>query len=212
MGFELISFLVKSLASNNLPDLKGGIAPYYYDWLDHPEYDEYWRKISIEESHSDIRVPSFNYGGWYDPFLSGTLNNFTRMREFGATESARSGQRLVIGPWVHNLSPNGVAGGNAFGIRAGSMFEDIHGQILGYHDHWLKDESLSLVEEKPVRIFVMGENVWRSEDSWPIDRALETKYYLHSKGKANTLNGDGWLSLEKAGEDNGEDIQFPALG
>jgi len=48
--------------------------------------------------------------------------------------------------------------------------------------------------QKPVKIFVMGKNVWRQEDSWPLARARETRYYLHSAGKANTLSGDGTLS------------------
>ncbi len=48
--------------------------------------------------------------------------------------------------------------------------------------------------EKPVKLFVMGKNAWREEDGWPLARAKETRYYLHSAGKANTLSGDGSLS------------------
>ena len=81
------------------PDLKGGLAPYYYDWLAHPEFDEYWKKVCIAESHSEIEVPSLNWGGWYDVFLGGTIDNYVRMRHKGATEAARKGQRLLIGPW-----------------------------------------------------------------------------------------------------------------
>jgi uncharacterized protein len=50
------------------------------------------------------------------------------------------------------------------------------------------------MKEPPVRIFVMGENVWRNENEWPIARTRWTKYYLHSNGHANTLSGDGALS------------------
>ena len=189
------------LPLHEFPELEGGLAPYYYDWLAHPEYDDYWRSISIEESHSAITVPAFNFGGWYDIFLSGTLRNFTRMRELGASSEAREGQRLVIGPWVHGHSPLAVAGENSFGARASSAFQDVQGQVLRFNDQWLKGEPLPVSEEKPVRIFVMGENVWRSEDEWPLDRAVETRYYLHSRGGANTLNGDGWLSPEEPGEE-----------
>ena len=42
----------------------------------------------------------------------------------------------------------------------------------------------------------MGENVWRSENEWPLARTQYTNYYLHSAGAANTLNGDGALSTE----------------
>jgi putative CocE/NonD family hydrolase len=58
----------------------------------------------------------------------------------------------------------------------------------------LKGVDNGLSREKPVKIFVMGKNVWREEDSWPLTRAQPTPYYLHSAGKANTLSGDGTLS------------------
>jgi putative CocE/NonD family hydrolase len=52
------------------------------------------------------------------------------------------------------------------------------------------------MEEAPVRIFVMGDNVWRDEQEWPLARAQDTSYYLHSEGKANSLNGNGSLTTE----------------
>src|SRR3989441_11482144 len=42
----------------------------------------------------------------------------------------------------------------------------------------------------------MGRNVWREEDDWPLARARNTQFYLHSSGKANSLQGDGSLSTE----------------
>ena len=189
------------LPLQDLPDLKGELAPYYYDWLAHPEYDHYWQRVSIEESHSEITVPAFSFGGWYDIFLGGTIRNFTRMREMGATEEARRGQRLVIGPWVHAGSPGSIAGEYSFGTRASAGVLDLRGLILRYYDHLLKDEDNGVMDEKPVRIFVMGENVWRLEDEWPLSRANEVKYHLHSRGRANTLNGDGYLAPESPGDE-----------
>ena len=185
------------LPMQDLPDLKGDLAPYYYGWLEHPEYDEFWKRLSIEESHSEITVPSFNFGGWYDIFLGGTIKNFERMRELGATEEARRGQRLVIGPWTHGGMPASIAGEYNFGTRAAAMAIDLQGLVLRYYDHWLKGQDNGEADDKPVRIFVMGENVWRQEDEWPLSRARNVDYYLHSQGKANSLNGDGWLSPEQ---------------
>ena len=189
------------LPMKDLPQLEGDIAPYYYDWLAHPEYDDYWKKVCIEESHSEINVPAFSFGGWYDIFLGGTIRNYMRMRKMGATEEARRGQRLVIGPWVHGGAPINVSGEYNFGTRASSLVLDLQGLMLRYYDHVLKGEDNGVVDEKPVRIFVMGENRWRLEDSWPLVRAVSVKYYLHSRGKANTLNGDGWLSPDSPGEE-----------
>ena len=186
---------------NHLPlktyeGLQNGLAPYYYDWLEHPEYDDYWRSISIEESHPEIEVPAYNYGGWYDIFLSGTVANFTRMHEVGATKEARDGQRLVLGPWAHGGLDQYVTGEYNFGTKASFLAEDVPGQILRFYDYWLHEEENGLLEDKPVRIFVMGDNVWRDEDEWPLTRAVSTDYYLRSEGKANTVNGDGSLALD----------------
>ena len=186
------------LPMREVPDLQGGLAPYYYDWMAHPEYDDYWKAVSIEEAHSDIEVPAFNFGGWYDVFLGGTIRNYARMSSLGATEDARRGQKLVIGPWVHGGSPVSVSGEYNFGTRAGALALDLQGQILSHYDYWLKGEDNGFVDQPPVRIFVMGENVWRYENSWPLDRAANTRYYLRSGGRANTLNGDGALSLDSS--------------
>ena len=182
------------------PDLKGDLAPYYYEWLAHPEYDDYWKRVCIEEYHSQITVPALSYGGWYDIFLGGTISNYTRMRQMGATETARRGQRLVIGPWVHagagSAFPGRPVGDHYFGIRSYATSMDLQGILLRYYDHFVKGMDNGVADEKPVRIFVMGDNVWRYEDGWPLDRAQSTPYYFHSGGRANTLNGDGTLSPE----------------
>ena len=184
------------LPLSDMPHLKDGLAPYYYDWLAHPEYDDYWQRVCIQESHSDIAIPAFNVGGWYDIFLGGTLSNYTGMRANGASQAARAGQRLLIGPWIHSGAPPNVSGEYNFGTRSAGAAIDLAGAFLRYYDHHLKGEDNGVPDDKPVRIFVMGVNQWRSEDAWPLDRAQPTPYYLHSGGRANSLNGDGALSPE----------------
>ncbi len=184
------------LPLSDMPHLKDGLAPYYYDWIAHPEYDDYWKNVCIQESHSDIAIPAFNVGGWYDIFLGGTISNYTGMRANGASHAARSGQRLLIGPWIHSGAPLNVSGEYNFGARSAAAAIDLAGAFLRYYDHHLKGEDNGVPDEKPVRIFVMGINEWRYEDAWPLDRAQPTPYYLHSGGRANTLNGDGALAPE----------------
>lgn len=63
----------------------------------------------------------------------------------------------------------------------------------------------------PVKIFVMGANVWRDEPEWPIKRAKRTKYYLHSNGRANTRRGDGSLSTEAPGTERPDSFLYDPL-
>ena len=184
------------LPTKDFPELDSGLAKYYYDWLAHPDFDDYWKKLCIEEHHSEIEVPALHTGGWYDIFLGGTIRNYLGMKESGANETARSGQRLVIGPWAHGARGSTMAGRHYFGIMADPAATDIDGMHLRWFDHWLNDGKNGITEEAPVRIFVMGDDVWREEQEWPLARAQETKYYLHSGGKANSKNGDGSLGTD----------------
>ena len=190
-----------SLPLNDLPYLKDGLATYYYDWLAHPDFDDYWKALCIEDQHSNITTPALHIGGWYDIFLGGTIRNFQGMRKSGATDEARRGQKLIIGPWPHSSKGTSMAGGHYFGVAADAMalgLDDIH---LRWYDHWLNGADNGILEEPPVKIFVMGDNVWRDEQEWPLARTRNTEYYLHSGGKANSRHGDGTLSAEGPGEE-----------
>jgi len=176
-------------------------GPYFYDWLAHPSDDEYWQRWNIENRHAALDVPAWNLGGWYDLFLAGTLRNYVGMRANAATEEARRAQRLIVGPWTHQVPMLNFAGEMDFGVSAFSRDLDLDGLHLRWFRQWLAGEDTGIIEEPPVKLFVMGENRWRDEDDWPLARAVDTPYYLHSGGRANSLRGDGTLSAEGPGEE-----------
>ena len=82
-----------------------------------------------------------------------------------------------------------------FGAAASSDAIDLTGIQLRWFDRWLKDANNGVEEEPPVRIFVMGIDEWRTETDWPLPDTQYRPYYLHSAGWANTLSGDGTLSV-----------------
>jgi hypothetical protein len=79
---------------------------------------------------------------------------------------------------------------------------------LRWFDSQLKGISNEAMEEPPVKIFVMGANKWRFENEWPLTRTNYQKYYLHSYGKANTLNGDGWLSTKSVEKEQADNFTY----
>ena len=181
---------------SEFPFLKGGLAEYFYDWAAHPDYDDYWKELCIEDHHSRVTAPALNIGGWYDIFLGGTLRNYMGMGKNGGSEEARNGQKLIIGPWQHGARGTSLVGTHYFGLAADAAALDLDGIHFRWYDHWLKGENNGILDEPPVSIFVMGENVWRDEQEWPLARAQATNYYFHSQGKANSLKGNGGLSTE----------------
>jgi putative CocE/NonD family hydrolase len=174
-----------------LPDPKA-IATYYRDWLAHPNYDDYWKAISIEEHYAQIQVPVLNIAAWYDIFLGGSLRNYTLLKTRGGSEAARNGQHLLV-------EIGGHAGGGRkigevdFGAAA---INDGSEAVLKWYDYLLKGEQNEFAGKNHVRIFVMGKNEWRDEEDWPLARAKNTKYYLHSAGQANGSGGNGQLSVK----------------
>ena len=171
-------------------DLTRSLAPYFLDWLSHPNYDEYWKQWSIEQHYSDISVPILSIAAWYDIFLGGSLRNYVGVKLHGGNDVARQGQRLLVTIGGHAGSGRKI-GDVDFGAAADFDEDQV---MLAWYDHLFKNAANEFATAKPVRIFVMGANQWRDEDDWPLSRARETKYFLHSAGKANSMSGDGTLS------------------
>ncbi len=182
----------EKLPESQYPVLKidglSNFTPYYFDWLMHPDYDDYWKRWSIEENYPDLSVAALHIAGWYDVFLRGSLRNYVGMKAHAHTQWARDHQRLLIGPWIHDGPMNGKAGDVDFG-QIGAMDEST--AILDWYDEVFQRPEK---KDKPVRIFVMGINKWRSEDDWPLPNTSYIPYYLHSAVSANSSSGDGTLS------------------
>ncbi|WP_226037880.1 CocE/NonD family hydrolase [Aquibacillus saliphilus] len=145
-----------------------------------------------QDNRAGLGVPAYHLAGWYDNFLGQTLTNFQEMSQ------ANKKQMLIIGPWGHGMF-NSELGERSFGVNSAGASIDGKDDITSLHikwfDHWLKTDNDSLLnDEDPVKIFVMGENVWRSESAWPLKRTVYTPYYFDSDGKANTEMTSGKLT------------------
>ena len=182
------------------------LAPYYAEWLRHPEYDAYWSSLAIDRRHEAITAPALNIGGWHDIFLPGTLANYTGMRARGATAAARA-PKLVIGPWSHGEF-FGAFPERSFGVMGAAAAVDVTALQLRWFDHHLKDIDNGVAGEAPVKLFVMGPNVWRDEADWPLPDTRYKDYFLSGDGHANTAAGDGRLSLEAPGDQPADSYNY----
>jgi putative CocE/NonD family hydrolase len=182
------------------PLKRNDVAPGYFEYFSRPMDREHplLKPMTINGQHENVTVPTLNAGGWYDIFLQDTISNFKVMREQGSTAEARQ-SKLLIGPWSHGGVGNAVGEIN-FGFGSSAAFIDLQMDFVSlqvrWFDHWLKGIDTGMLNEAPVKLFVMGANVWRDEQEWPLARAAETRYYLHSNGHANTLHGNGYLTTD----------------
>ncbi|WP_256979041.1 CocE/NonD family hydrolase [Rhodococcus sp. 06-462-5] len=197
-------------SSTSVDDLLAKVGTTIYD-LDHLADETYWElpsgaspalartglpdigtqrglrdEASIDEArvagrHGDVTVPSLNVSGWFDVFQQGSLDNFVDARQQGLTS------RLIVGPWAHTSHLSTVPGhlGDVY-YGLGSLPPSPDGTMTGieldWFDHFLADKPADVAHESGVDIFVMGINEWRHEETWPLDRARATAFYLHPDG------------------------------
>jgi uncharacterized protein len=165
----------KFLPLNALPDLKE-VAPFYYDWLAHPPADPWWDWAELRGKYDRVHAAVLNISGWYDEAYGpdGATTNFNGLLAARKSE-ANPRTATIIGPWTHGELERSQAGDLDFGKSAAVDYDEI---ILRWMDRYLKDIDNGGEREKPVRIFVMGENIWRDEEMGPLAHASDTTLFL----------------------------------
>lgn len=170
-------------------------------WLDGPDAPA-WSAVDLARRHCAVTVPGFHVGGWYDIFCEGTLRTYTGLRDHAATERARRGQRLVVGPWTHFNLFGRMSSEMDFGPQANGTA--LVGEMLDWARRAAKGEEV----EGGVRVFVMGANRWRDLEHWPPPGVVATRLYLDSHGHANSLRGDGTLRWEVPADNVADRVRY----
>ena len=186
---------------------------YWQEWVDNPVESAYWKPYDIEAQHHLVEVPALNLTGWNDdPYgQPGAIRNFTGMRKNGGSADARRGQRLIVGPWTHGVprltrtTYNGVD----YGPNAAIDFTEPQ---LRFFDYWLRGTDEGYSTEAPVRIFVMGDNIWRNEHEWPIARTVYKDLFLRTGGRLDQAPAPAGDSPESFVYDPRNVVMLPAIG
>ena len=174
---------VEDYALINVPS-PDEMAPYYDDWIEHETDDAYWKRWKISDHYPEMTVKALHSGGWHDIFLKGSIKNYIGTRGQAKDKKVRDGQRLLVGPWAHaSTSDEGKIGDVVFGKQA---VLDMADTIRRFADWALKDVQNEYADDTPVRIFVLGENVWRDEKEFPLARQVTTDYFLAAEGTLST--------------------------
>jgi predicted acyl esterase len=143
--------------------------------LNHPVDSQFWRDRSPRVA--DIEVPTLVIAWWYNIglHLRGTLTGY---------EDLTSPKRLVA-----------LAGTDSAERNFKTEFLTQH--LKPWYDHWLKDDDNGVMDTAPVRIDVQNGQSLRDEQTWPLERAVATKFFLdpQKSGAVTSLN-DGSLRHE----------------
>ncbi|HEY8578909.1 MAG TPA: CocE/NonD family hydrolase [Beijerinckiaceae bacterium] len=145
----------------NVLSQRGEHMPGFFETLIDPYDREEWVRDS-ERAFGDVETPAYLGSGWYAYTYKTHLNGAQSW--FANLSCPR--KLLFLGPG-HLERP----------------FHTLHGEMLRWHDHWLKGLDTGVLDEPPVRYWVMGANAWRAAADWPPPEAQWTKLYLKSWGR-----------------------------
>jgi predicted acyl esterase len=148
----------------NVVAQKGQHMPAYFDILVNP-YDSEEAVRKSEAKFSKVNVPTYTGSGWYaytyKTHLNGAQNWFNNLSV---------PRKLMLAGPAHLERP----------------FHSFHGEILKWHDHWLKRIDTGVMREPAVKYWVMGANEWRTASDWPPPETQWTKLYLDSWERLRT--------------------------
>lgn len=151
--------------------------------VNHPSYDAYWKSHSIRERAKQINLPVLSMGGWFDNYAESDLDMFSRLA------ADHKPIETWIGPWGHN--PARKFSTRDFGSAANIPIRSTQADWFDRSMHGTPIEDERRVPS--LHLFVMGPNVWREEQEWPLARTRYTAFNLGSSGHANSRAGDGRL-------------------
>jgi putative CocE/NonD family hydrolase len=194
-----LSSLFWNLPMIDADEAAGRKIAHWKDWISHPSYGEYWEGMSpIGSNYGEASAAAYHSAGWFDVFLQGSLNNFIGMTAGAKTPEARRNQKLLVGPWIHQLGDEGTASKTGDIDFGPNVLIDVQGEQTRWLNAHLKGEDDGIIAEPRVKVFVMGANRWRESAEWPIPGTEYTPWYFGSGGNANSMLGDGTVAPEQS--------------
>ncbi len=145
------------------------------------------KEVDMRTYASKIKVPMYNFGGWYDIFLQGDIDSYMLLQQDGGP-GARGNQKLTMGAFGHGP----LSGDLKYPPDAGNLANGT--DEMRWFEYWLKGVDNGIMKDPPVKYFLMGDtmdksapgNEWRTAPSWP-PPSTTTSYYLGAQGKLSTL-------------------------
>ena len=133
-----------------------GKLPSWNDFVDHPNYDEFWQKQAFARYIGTPKVPNLNVGGWWDQEdFYGPL----KIYELFEKNDPNHLNYLVAGPWNHGgwaRADGSKLGEIPFDSNTSKFFRtQIEAPWFAY---WLKDKGTRDFPE--AMVFQTGSNRW----------------------------------------------------
>ena len=161
--------LIGRLPVAEVPGTREELVPFWREWLEHPELDEWWLAVDVPARAHDISVPVLHISGLSDNLLGGHLALEAALASHPSPE-VRDAHRFVLGPWDHEsyqTSRPSASGQLDFGPEARNGFALNDALSREWFDHWLLGADTPLVAGPRAWHFRTGTDEWRRDGAWP---------------------------------------------
>jgi len=157
-----------------------GTLPTWNDFVEHPDYDQFWQKLAFQPYLKSTSVPNLNVAGWWDQEdFYGPVTIYEMLEK----NDSKHLNYLVVGPWNHGgwaVGPGRKLGNIDFNSDTGTYFrQKVQAAWFAY---WLKDKGQLPLKE--AMTFETGTNQWKQYDEWPPrQNVTDRKLYFREQGK-----------------------------
>ncbi len=162
--------------SNANREIFHGRLPSWNDFVNHPNYDAFWKKMAFAPYLTGVKVPMLNVAGWYDQEdFYGPQTIYKILNQ----HAPNGPNYFVAGPWNHGGWSHGA--GNHLGpVQFGSnTAEYFRRQVQAkWFRYWLRQEGH--LDQPKALVFQTGTNVWQRYAAWPPKIARPRKLYFRS--------------------------------
>ena len=164
-----------------------GNVPTWNDFVNHPNYDEFWKREAVIPYLQKVTVPNLNVAGWWD---QEDFYGPQKIYEALEKHDLKHWNYFVAGPWSHGGWARG-AGSSLGKIPLGSdtsMYfrEKVQAAWFAY---WLKDEGQLPFEE--ALTFQTGTNQWEKYPEWPPHKGIQPRRLYFQAGGGLSFDPPG---------------------
>ena len=156
-----------------------GQVPAWEDFINHPNYDEFWQRRNALQYLGNIKHPVLNVAGWFDAEdFYGPISIYQEIEKRNPDNQST----FVSGPWRHGgwvRDDGSCLGDIQFGAKTSEYYQKhIVSPFFRYH---LKGEGEW--NPKEAIVFETGGNRWHRFDQWPPANNETKNLYFQADGK-----------------------------
>lgn len=156
--------------------------PTWNNFVEHPNYDAFWKKESPLNYMAYPQIPILHVGGYYD---QEDINGPQLMYRHLEKKDSLNRNYIVLGPWNHGQWGRVKAdslGKISFGSNTAEWFQVLQKK---WFDYWLKGQG----DQKFIEAycFQTGTNQWKTYNAWPPKEAVTKKLYANANNTCSFI-------------------------